>query len=138
MSMDNSNVSILDLPEEILLSIFKKLNNIELLHSLMGINQQLNKIACDIDFTKDIDLTSVLRNDTSDSKINLMVDRFCTYILPRIRYNIECLSIEASLFQRIVRGNNYPNLHKLTLVNVRMVMASHIFKSKLTDLVILR
>jgi hypothetical protein len=79
-----------------------------------------------------------LRNDTSDSKINSMVDRFCTYILPRIRYNIECLSIEASLFQRIVRGNNYPNLHKLTLVNVRMVMASHIFKSKLTDLVILR
>ncbi|CAF2648949.1 unnamed protein product [Rotaria sp. Silwood2] len=128
--MDNLNVGILDLPDEILLTIFKKLNNIDLLYSLIGINQKLNKIACDINFTKDVDLTTVLTNDTSDSRLNAMVDRFCTYILPQIHNNVESLSVQASLFQRIIRANNYPNLHKFILFNLEMDMISHIFNKK--------
>ncbi|CAF3535389.1 unnamed protein product [Rotaria socialis] len=127
--MDISNVSILDLPDEILLTIFKKLNNIDLLYSLMGISQKLDRFACDFYFTKDVDLTTVSSNDTSNSRLNVMVDRFCTYILPRIHNNVACLSVQASLFQRILHSSNYPNLRKLTLINLDIDTASHMFNS---------
>ncbi|CAF4236934.1 unnamed protein product [Rotaria socialis] len=128
--MDISNVSILDLPDEILLTIFKKLNNIDLLYSLMGISQKLDRFACDFYFTKDVDLTTVSSNDTSNSRLNVMVDRFCTYILPRIHNNVACLSVQASLFQRILHSSNYPNLRKLTLINLDIDTASHMFNKK--------
>jgi hypothetical protein len=129
--MDSLNVSILHLPDEMLITIFKKLNNVELLYSLVGIHQKLDKVACDINFTKAIDLTTVSSNDTSDSKLNVVVDRFCTYILPRIQNNLESLSVQASLLPCILYARNYPNLRKLTLLDLEMDMASHIFNSML-------
>ncbi|CAF3808873.1 unnamed protein product [Rotaria magnacalcarata] len=134
--MDISNVSILDLPDEILLTIFKKLNNIDLLYSLIGINQKLDRFACDINFTKDVDLTTVSSNDTNNSRLNAMVDRFCTYILRRVHNNVACLSVQASLFQRILHSSNYPNLRKLTLVNLKIDRASHIFNSMFVNFLI--
>jgi hypothetical protein len=129
--MDSLNVSILHLPGEILLIIFKKLNNIDLLYTLVGINQKLNKVACDINFTKAINLMTVSSHDTSDSRLNATADRFCTYILHRIHNNVEPLSVQALLLPRILYASNYPNLHKLTLFNLEMDMASHIFNSML-------
>ncbi|CAF4160160.1 unnamed protein product [Rotaria sp. Silwood2] len=127
MNMSSLNVNIFDLPDEILIIIFNKLNNVDLLYSLIGINPKLDKIVCDICFTKDINLMTISPNDTSDSRFNAMVDRFHTQILPRIHNNVESLSIQASLLQRILHSNNYPNLHKL---NLEMDMAFHIFNKK--------
>jgi hypothetical protein len=138
MNMISVNVSILDLSDEILLIIFKQLNNIDLLYSLVDTNQKLDKVACDIHFTKDVNLTTISPNDISDSRLNAMVDRFYTHILRRIHNNVESLSVQASLLQRILRSNNYPNLHKLTLLNREMDMASHIFNSMLIDFSILQ
>ena len=47
MNMFNSCVRLNDLPDEILTIIFKKLNNLEVLYSLQGVNQRLNKIIRD-------------------------------------------------------------------------------------------
>ena len=127
--MDSFNVSILDLLDEILLTIFEKFNNIDLLYSLIGSNQKLDQVACDINFTKAIDLATVSSNDRSDSRLNTMVDRFCTYILPRIHNNVESLSVQTSLFQHILHASNYPKLHKFTLLNLEMDMTSHMFNS---------
>jgi len=63
--MNSLIVSILDLSEEILFTIFKKLKNIDLLRSLGGINQKLNKVVCDINFTQAVDLTRVSSNEAS-------------------------------------------------------------------------
>ena len=136
--MDSLTVSILDLPDEILLIIFKKLDNIDLLYSLIDINQKLDKILCDINFTKDVDLTIISSNDTNDLKLNVMMDRFCTFILFRIHNNVEALSVEASLLKNIFRTINYPNLHKLTILNLNMDMASAIFNSILIYYYILK
>ncbi len=54
MRMNNSIVGIVDLPEEILLTIFNKLNPIDTLYSLLGVNQKLDKVACDIPFTQSL------------------------------------------------------------------------------------
>ena len=118
-------MSILDLPNEILLIIFKKLNNIDLFYSLMGIHRKLDQVACDVDLTKAVDLATVSTYETSD-----MVDRFCIYILPRIQNNVETLVIQASLLPRILYAKTYPNLHKLTLLNLDKDMASRYFSSK--------
>ncbi|CAF4193149.1 unnamed protein product [Adineta steineri] len=125
--MTSINVHILDLPDEILLTIFNKVSNIDLLYSLMGINEKLDRITSDSMFTKDVDLTTVSSNGTNDSKLDIVVDRFCTYIFPRIHNNVESLGIQASIFHRILHADYYPNLHKLTLLNAEMDMASHIF-----------
>ncbi|CAF4073711.1 unnamed protein product, partial [Rotaria sp. Silwood1] len=128
--MNDSIVSILDLPNEILLIIFKKLNNIDLLYSFIGINQQLDNVICRIDFTRAIDLVTISSYETDDSKIDSILDRFCLHILPRIHEHVECHTIEACFFQCIFHTSNYINLCKLTLVNFEPNMASHIFHKK--------
>jgi hypothetical protein len=40
--MNNSIVNIVDLPDEILLTIFKKLDNLDVLYSLVGVNTELD------------------------------------------------------------------------------------------------
>ena len=132
-SMNDSIVSIVDLPNEILLIIFKKLNNIDLLYSLVGIHQRLDNVICSIDFTRAIDLVMMSSNKMDDSRIDALLDRFCLDILPRIHEHVEYLTIEACFFQRIFHIGNYINLRKLTLVNLELTMASHIFRGMLFE-----
>ncbi len=133
--MSSLSVNIIDLSDEILLFIFKMINNIELLYSVMGINQRLDKVACDISLTHSLDLTRISYNDGNNSRMNEILDRFSMDILPRIHHKIETLAVQGSIFHRIFRSNNYPNLRKLTLDNVELDMASHIFNSMLSYLI---
>jgi hypothetical protein len=57
--MNNSTVGIVDLPDELLLTIFKKLDNFDVLYSLMGVNKKLDSVACDINFTRSVDLMTI-------------------------------------------------------------------------------
>jgi hypothetical protein len=45
--MKNSCIDLIDLPDEILLIIFQKLNNIELFYSLIGVHQRLDNVLND-------------------------------------------------------------------------------------------
>ncbi|CAF4007103.1 unnamed protein product, partial [Rotaria magnacalcarata] len=74
--MNNSMIRIVDIPEEMLLAIFKKLNNIDILYSLVGVNQKLDKVACDIGFTRTIDLTMSSSDEAEYSGTNTILDRF--------------------------------------------------------------
>ena len=130
--MSNLHVSILDLSEEVLLCIFNKLNNIDLFYSLLDINPRLDEVVCDITFTQAVDLTT-LSNEGDDSRSNAVADRFYTHILPRIRNNVKSLTVQASFLQRVLRTISYPNLHKLTLVNLSIDMVSQIFSSMSFD-----
>lgn len=126
MSMDNSFVCIVDLPNEMLFNIFNKLNNFDVLYSLAGINKKLDNVACDRTFTQSIDLTSISSSEKDGSKTNATLDRFCLHILPRIHNNVECLTVDACFLERILHGNKYFNLHRITLINLDVNMASHI------------
>jgi hypothetical protein len=127
-------MSILDLPAEILLTIFKKLNDFDVLYSLVGINRKIDNVACDINFTRALDLTTVSSDEADDVKNKAILDRFCMHILPRIHDNVECLTVQACFLQRVLYAGNYLNLHKLTLVNLELKMAFYIFKGMLLDL----
>ena len=51
INMEYSCIGLNDLPDEILLIIFKNLNNVDILYSLQGVNQRLNQIIQDSIFT---------------------------------------------------------------------------------------
>jgi hypothetical protein len=136
MNLSNLIVSILDLLDEVLFTIFKKLNNIDLLYSLLGVNSRLDNVVCDNTFSQAVDLTALLLNEPSDSRNNAVAGRFYAHIVPRTRNNVKSFTVQTSFIQCILRTSNYPNLHKLTLVNLSIDMAAHIFSSMSFDFVI--
>ncbi|CAF0915593.1 unnamed protein product [Rotaria sordida] len=42
-----------------------------------------------------------------------MLDRFCSFILPKIHHNIQSLLVELSSMERILLVCDYPKFHKL-------------------------
>jgi len=119
-------MNILDLPEEILLYIFNKLHNLDVLYSLLGSNRKLDAVACDKIFTQSIDLTRLVSNE----KAKEVLDGFCSQILPRIHQNIRCLTIDPYWLEYILETNKFINLHRLHLTDINVVTASKIFNGR--------
>ena len=130
IEMEHSLTELNDLPDEILVAIFQKLNNISLLHSLMGLNRRLNTIICDPIFTSHLSLMKQMSDDSVHSLTNSILDRFCSEILPEIYCNIKWLDLEASSMERIFLATDYPNLCRLGLFDVSVEKAVSLFTSK--------
>ena len=128
--MTCSIVDILDLPEEILLIIMSKMLNVDVLHSLVGTCEKLDRLARDLVHTRSIDLTEMSSNDEIRSLSNEMLDRFCENILPRIHQNIECLTVESSSIHRIFQSIDYPKLFKFILPELDLESVSAYFNGK--------
>jgi hypothetical protein len=135
LHMNHSTVNILTFSDEILLNIFNKLNNMDVLYSLIGVNRKLDRVARDMTFTKSLDLVRILSNDL---KINLIFDRFCSDIIPRIQHHIECLTVDLFSIDRVLRIGNYPQLHNLILLNLQYDTTSQMFNDKSAIIHILR
>jgi hypothetical protein len=122
LMMDRSNIHLLDLPDEILLIILKKLDNIDVLYSLLNIeNNRLDILAQDKLFTNTLNL--VLSDE-------IIFERFCRHILPRIHGNIKYLILESSAIKRILLAGSYPNLTNLKFFKFGQDIALQFFKSK--------
>jgi hypothetical protein len=130
-SMNNSSVELTDLPDEILLMIFTKLNNILVLYSLHGVNDRLTKFIQDPIFTTRLNFLRW----SSDELIHMFSSkiihtRFCLEILPEISSNIRWLDVESSSMRHILCAAHYPNLSGLGLYNVRKYQATRLFRGK--------
>ncbi|CAF2788703.1 unnamed protein product [Rotaria sp. Silwood2] len=133
-------VHILDLPNEILLMIIKKLDNIDVLYSLFGINNE----RLDILLQEDV-FTNTLNFVRTSSITDNKLDRFYTYILPRFHHCIKKLVLETISMERILLAGDYPNLTSLELFNFDQEQISlfrddsavrHIFQYQITDLIL--
>jgi hypothetical protein len=113
--MEQSIVEILDLPDEMLLTIANKLRSVDVLYSLVSVNERLDKLVRDTVFTHFLDLVATSSNDCTCSMSNVMLDRFCLHILPRIHNDVESLFLESLSMERILLAGDYPKLHTLTL-----------------------
>jgi hypothetical protein len=129
--MEYLSVQLDDLPDEILLIIFKNLNNIDLLYSLIGVNKRLNKIVHDSMFTNSLTLFGSLLCDYVDPLPDLMLDRFCSQILPEIHDNIKWLKLESSSMKHILLSANYPNLFGLGIYNIEKPAVLDLFNGKI-------
>ncbi|CAF5126240.1 unnamed protein product, partial [Rotaria sp. Silwood1] len=132
--MNQSNVGLLDLPNEILLIILKKLDNMDVLYSLLDVdNQQLDIIAQENIFSNTLNFVlTTFTNDISSISYTI-VDRFCTNILPRIPHNVKSLTIDSVSMERILLSANYPNLTELKLFNFNNEIASRYFTGRLDN-----
>ena len=132
--MTHLTVALLDLPEEILLMIMSKMSNVDVLHSLVGTCEKLDRLARDLVHTRSIDFTEMTSNDEIRSLSDEMLNRFCGNILPRIHQNIECLTVESSSIHRLFQSINYPKLFKLILAEVDLQSVCEYFNGKCSHL----
>ena len=109
--MNQSDINLLDLPNEILILILKKLDNVDVLYSLFGIeNKRINILIDDRVFFYILNFTKI-------STIDTKLDRFCTCILPQRSYYIKKLILDTNSMECILLAGDYPNLTSLTLFN---------------------
>ena len=129
--MNQSNVTLLDLPDEILLIILKKLNNMDVLYSLLDVdNQRLDIIVREKTFTKSLNFVLTTITDDVLSIADSILNRFCMNILPKIDYNVKSLILESGSMERILLAADYPNLSELKLYNVNNNIILHHFTGK--------
>lgn len=113
INMNFSLVQLIDLPDEILILIFKNLKNVDVLYSLMDVNTRLNEIIYDPIFTSEITLMKSF--DQASVQHDLLLDRFCSQIIPKIHHNIKYLQLESTSMERILLAVDYPNLSQLDI-----------------------
>ncbi|CAF1319549.1 unnamed protein product [Rotaria sp. Silwood1] len=131
--MEYSCTGLNNLPDEILMIIFQKLNNIDVLYSFYGINQRLNKIIHDRIFTSHLTFVKWLSDNFIDLfSSNIMLNRFCLQILPSIHDKIQWLDLDSSSIKHVKRVANYPNLDSLGLYNIDEESAQCLFTEGLS------
>jgi hypothetical protein len=129
--MNQHNVQLLDLPNEILFLILKKLDNMDVLYSLLGVNdQRLDIMVQNQAFTNNLNFVTMSSNENISSISDSILDRFCFDILPRIHHNVKSFTLESASMERILLAANYPNLTKLKLFNFNKQIVSRYFKGK--------
>ncbi|CAF4787677.1 unnamed protein product, partial [Rotaria magnacalcarata] len=117
--MKYSCVEFNDLPDEVLMIIFKNLNNLEVLYCLQGVNQRLNKLVQDSTFTSRLTFVKWCSDNFIDVlRCGVMLNRFCSQILPEIHDKIKWLDLESLSMKNILRAAVYPNLYGLGLYNI--------------------
>jgi hypothetical protein len=115
----NNNLNILDLPDEILLIIFNKLNSIDALYSLVDVNERFDRLVLNSLHIHNLDTTNMVIKsyyDRTFSIENNVLSRICEKILPRINHQLNALITEQNSVKHILTVN-YPQLDSLSLVN---------------------
>jgi hypothetical protein len=62
---------------------------------------------------------------------DLLFDRFCLDILPRIDYSVKSLILEAGSMERILRAATFPNLTELKVFHLYEKVFSHYFTGRI-------
>jgi hypothetical protein len=137
--MNQHNIHLLDLPNEILFLILKKLDNIDVLYSLFDINNQRLRIIAQLQiFSNILNFVHISQlTDEISSISGSALDRFCDDVLPRIHENVKSLILESASMERILRAGIYPNLTELKIFNFNEAIVSRYFIGKIfmcTDL----
>ena len=127
MNINHSTFPILDLPDEILFKILNKLSNTDALYSLTGVNQRLDRLVRENSYTKSIDLVKILSSKRRSSRKQSIIDRFCFDILPRIRSNVQNLTLDPLSIAHVLSVGYYPKLSQLVLINIQLKNLSHLF-----------
>jgi hypothetical protein len=117
---NNDNLNILDLPDEILLIIFNKLNTIDVLYSLVDVNERFDRLVFNSLDIRNLDTTNMVMKsyyDRTFSIDNNVLSRISEKILPRIHHQLNELIVEQNSMKHILVNANYPQLDSLSLVN---------------------
>jgi hypothetical protein len=115
--LNNNNLNMLDLPDEVLFIILKKLNQIDVLYSLVYVNHRFHRLALDSLYICNLDMTNI--NSLYDQTFSIDtqgLSRFSEKIVPRIHHQVRTLAVEQYSIKQILTAN-YPQLYSLSLIN---------------------
>jgi hypothetical protein len=116
----NKRLNILDLPDEMLLIICSKMNMVDVLYSLVDVNQRFLRLVLDPLIIRNLDMTLRTIESVYDQTFSIddqVLSRICDKILCRIHHHINTLTVEPYSIKRILHAANYPQLYSLSLVN---------------------
>ncbi|CAF3203245.1 unnamed protein product, partial [Rotaria sp. Silwood2] len=115
--LTNNEINILDLPDEMLLYILKKLNNIDILYSLVDVNQRFDRLILNSLYTHDLNFTTNSLMNYKSKEYNEVLDRICKIILPKIHHQINKLTLGQFSLEHVLCTFNFPKLNSLSLVS---------------------
>ncbi|CAF5105591.1 unnamed protein product, partial [Rotaria sp. Silwood1] len=117
--MNQHNISLLDLPNEILLMIFKKLDNMYVLYSLLLVNnRRLDALIQENNFASILNFILPTSLNHTHTPVIPSVDQFCTSILGRTNHKVKTLIVGSFSMKDILYAARYPNLTEVKLFNV--------------------
>jgi hypothetical protein len=108
----------------------KKLDSMDILYSLSGVNKRLDQMARSIDNTKFIDLSVVTPNNRFCSIRRTKLKRFRYEILHQIHHNVIGLTLDSFFMEHILHACRYPNLSMITINDDRPHMFSQYLRGK--------
>ena len=116
--MDATSVSLLDLPDELLLAIFAKLNTVDALVALTTVHQRIDSLVHDRLFVRELDFTTTSCADDGRSIDDRTLSVMCYSILPDIHRHVTCLALNADSMERVLDSADFPQVSSLTLLDV--------------------
>jgi hypothetical protein len=106
----------MDLPDEMLLMIVNRLNNIDILYSLVDVNQRFNRLTFNSLYFHDLDFTTVSMFDPKSHEYSVLINRICKNLLSRIHHQVNTLTLDHISMEHVLHTFNFPQLHSLSLV----------------------
>jgi len=117
--LSSNDINILDLPDEMLRAIFNKLNMVDILYSLVDVNQRFNRLALDSLYIYHLDFV-VKQSDIHNSSVDFnILEGICKKILPRINEKVNKITVEPLSMERVLGAVHYPQLHSLSVINIQ-------------------
>jgi hypothetical protein len=110
-------MNLLDLPDEILLFILKKLNVVDALFRQSGLHSRLDQLLFDRVYVRVLDFTIKSWDDSISSMNDLVINQVCEKILPHINDKIIKLTLKPNAIERVLRVVDYPKVSSLSLMN---------------------
>ncbi|UJR09955.1 hypothetical protein I4U23_014178 [Adineta vaga] len=113
--MKSSLIQLDYLPDEVLLNILKKLDNNQVLYSLMNTNERLNNFLHDSTFTSHLSLMDCSSDNSMKPLSITILERFYSQILPKIHHKIQWFNVEMSSMEH---NNVLNNLFKKQIISL--------------------
>ncbi|CAF4581835.1 unnamed protein product [Rotaria sp. Silwood2] len=116
----NRCLNIFDLPDEILLVICNKINIVDVLYSLVDVNQRFDRLVLDPLTIRNLSMTIRTFESLYDQTFSIddkILSRICDKILCRIYDQTNTLTVEQYSVKRILHAANYPQLYSLSFIN---------------------
>ena len=126
-------LSLLDLPNEMLLLIMKQLNMVDVLYSLVDVTQRLDELVLNSKFTRTLDMTCLKTESFLNRVYSIddhVLERICKDVLPRLNDQVNELIIDQHSIKRVLHGSDYHQLVSLSLMDLDETFFVDFFPSK--------
>ena len=99
--------------------------NIDVLYSLVDVNERFDQLVFDPLYIHNLDMTIKSLSDDTSLIHDEILERICEKILPRIHDEVNKISVEPNSIKRILHAVNYPRLYTLSLINFEEEILLH-------------